>query len=81
MMGVQVFPQISGWLGGLPLLAPFHSLVAWTFAAFVIAHVYLTTTGARPLTSLQAMVNGWEEVEAHPPAEPGSALNPEKEST
>jgi thiosulfate reductase cytochrome b subunit len=66
MMGVQQFPQVAGWFGGLPLLAPFHSLVAWTFAAFIVGHVYLTTTGPRPLTSLQAMVNGWEEVEAHP---------------
>ncbi len=80
MMGVQAFPQVAGWFGGLPFLAPFHSLVAWTFAAFIVGHVYLTTTGPRPLTSLQAMVNGWEEVEAHPHAEPGSEPNPEKES-
>lgn len=66
MMGVQQFPQVAGWFGGLPFLAPFHSLVAWTFAAFIVGHVYLTTTGPRPLTSLRAMVNGWEDVEAHP---------------
>jgi thiosulfate reductase cytochrome b subunit len=65
MMGVQVLPQVASWLGGLPLLAPFHSLVAWTFAAFIVGHVYLTTTGPRPLTSIRAMMNGWEEIEAH----------------
>ncbi len=80
MMGVQAFPQVAGWFGGLPFLAPFHSLVAWTFAAFIVGHVYLTTTGPRPMTSLQAMVNGWEEVEAHPPAKSGSEPDPEKES-
>ena len=26
-------------------LAPFHTLIAWLFAAFVVLHVYLTTTG------------------------------------
>ena len=65
MMGVQLFPQGAAWLGGLPLLAPFHSMVAWTFAAFVVGHVYLTTTGPRPLTSIRAMMNGWEEIEVH----------------
>jgi thiosulfate reductase cytochrome b subunit len=80
MMGVQAFPQTAGWLGGLPFLAPFHSLVAWTFAAFIVGHVYLTTTGPRPMTSLQAMVNGWEEVEANSHAQPGSEPGPEEES-
>jgi len=74
MMGVQMFPQVAAWLGGLPLLAPFHSLVAWTFAAFIVGHVYLTTTGPRPLTSIRAMMNGWEEIEAH--AEQSAGENP-----
>ena len=60
MWGVQSFPQISAWLGGLPFLAPFHSLVAWSFAAFIIAHVYLTTTGHEPLANMKAMMMGWE---------------------
>jgi thiosulfate reductase cytochrome b subunit len=65
MWGVQQWPQIAGWFGGLPYLAPFHSLVAWTFAAFIVGHVYLTTTGQRPLTSIKAMMDGWEDVEVH----------------
>jgi len=77
MMGVQMFPQVAAWLGGLPLLAPFHSLVAWTFAAFIVGHVYLTTTGLRPLTSIRAMMNGWEEIEAH--AEESAGNNPPAE--
>jgi thiosulfate reductase cytochrome b subunit len=63
MWGVQAFPHISQGLGGLPFLAPFHSLVAWSFMAFIIAHVYLTTTGHEPLASLKAMMLGWDEVE------------------
>ena len=64
MWGVQRWPEIAGWFGGLPILAPFHSLVAWMFASFIVAHVYLTTTGPEPLTGIKAMINGWEDVEA-----------------
>jgi thiosulfate reductase cytochrome b subunit len=68
MWGVQRWPEIAGLLGGLPFLAPFHSLVAWTFGAFIVAHVYLTTTvGHEPLAGIKAMMHGWEDVE-HPEA-------------
>jgi thiosulfate reductase cytochrome b subunit len=63
MWGVQGWPQVANWFGGLPFLAPFHSLVAWLFAAFIIAHVYLTTTGHEPLANIKAMMLGWDEVE------------------
>ncbi|MBN2386774.1 MAG: cytochrome b/b6 domain-containing protein [Anaerolineales bacterium] len=66
MWGVQKWPQYARFLGGLPGLAPFHTLIAWTFAAFIVAHVYLTTTGGpQPLDSIKAMVTGWEEIEVH----------------
>lgn len=65
MWGVQSFPQISTLLGGLPLLAPFHSLVAWLFSTFIVVHVYMTTTGATPLEAMRGMVTGWEEIEEH----------------
>ena len=66
MWGVQKWPSVAGVLGGLPGLAAFHTLVAWLFAAFILAHVYLTTTGGtRPLDSIKAMVTGWEDVEIH----------------
>jgi thiosulfate reductase cytochrome b subunit len=65
MWGVQRWPEIAGTFGGLPFLAPFHSLVAWTFASFIVGHVYLTTTGYEPLSGMKAMVTGWEEVETH----------------
>ena len=37
MWGVQRWPQMADRLGGLPLLAPFHTLIAWSFVAFIIA--------------------------------------------
>lgn len=63
---VQKFPAIQNSLGGLPFLAPFHTLTAWLFAAFIVGHVYLTTTaGPKPLDGIQAMVTGWEDMEVH----------------
>ena len=63
MWGVQQWPELANLLGGLPVLAPFHSLIAWTFAGFIVGHVYLTTTGPEPLTAINAMVTGFEDVE------------------
>jgi thiosulfate reductase cytochrome b subunit len=65
MWGVQKWPEVANLFGGLPFLAPFHSLIAWTFATFILGHVYLTTTGATPLEAMRAMVTGYEEVEVH----------------
>lgn len=62
MWAVQKFPDIAG---GLPFLAPFHSLTAWLFGTFTVVHVYMTTTGATPLEAMRAMVTGYEEVEEH----------------
>ncbi|NTU65844.1 MAG: hypothetical protein HGB05_21165, partial [Chloroflexi bacterium] len=65
MWGVQRWPDIAGLLGGLPVLAPFHTLVAWLFASFIVAHVYLTTTGVTPAADIRAMITGWEDMEVH----------------
>jgi thiosulfate reductase cytochrome b subunit len=65
MWGVQQWPGIASMLGGLPFLAPLHTLIAWLLATFVVAHVYLTTTGATPTEDIKAMVTGWENVPAH----------------
>lgn len=70
MWGVQRFPDLANAAGGLPFLAPFHTIIAWMFAAFIVAHVYLTTTGHQPTAGIQAMMNGWEDVEIpHNPEE------------
>ena len=63
MWGAQRWPDISNRLGGLPFLAPFHTLIAWLFASFIVMHVYLTTTGHKPLAGIEAMMLGWDEVE------------------
>ena len=65
MWGAQQFPDAADAVGGLPLLAPFHSLTAWMFVSFIIVHVYMTTTGHTPLAGIKAMVTGWDEVEVH----------------
>ncbi len=67
MWGVQKWPAVSDMLGGLTILAPVHSLLAWLFATFIVGHVYLTTTGATPLEATRAMITGWEEIEVHEP--------------
>ena len=58
--GAQRWPVVDGWLGGLAFLAPLHAFGAWMFAAFLLMHMYLTTTGSTPLANIQAMVVGWE---------------------
>jgi len=42
----------------------FHTMAAFMMLLFLIAHVYLTTTGHTPLAHIKAMITGWEEVEA-----------------
>jgi thiosulfate reductase cytochrome b subunit len=86
MWGVQKWPQIASMFGGLPFLAPFHSLVAWTFGAFIVGHVYLTTTGHEPLGSIKAMINGWEDMEELDQPQtaesgPAEGLQPQASST
>jgi thiosulfate reductase cytochrome b subunit len=64
--GMQRWPQLAAALGGLPLLAPVHTLLAWAFAAFIVMHVYLTTAaGETPGAGIRSMISGWDEVEVH----------------
>jgi thiosulfate reductase cytochrome b subunit len=50
-------------LGGLSLgsIAGLHTLAAYVMVAFMIAHIYLTTTGHTPLSNLKAMITGWRQ--------------------
>ena len=81
MWGVQRLPEIAERLGGLPFLAPFHTLVAWSFATFIVAHVYLTTTGHEPTAAIKAMMLGWDEVEVHTHEEEAGDLPLPEEAT
>ncbi len=65
MWGTQRWPELAQALGGLPFLAPVHTLLAWLFASFIVMHVYLTTTGHTATANIRAMVMGWDEVELH----------------
>ena len=49
-------------LGGLGTIAAVHVACAWAFAAFVVMHIYLATTGPTPTALIKAMVVGWEEI-------------------
>ena len=49
-----------GWLS-LEWVALFHVIAAFMMLLFVIAHVYLTTAGATPLSHIKARITGWEE--------------------
>lgn len=50
-------------LESLQLVAMFHTFGAFLLFAFVIAHIYLTTTAHKPLSAIKAMVSGWEEMD------------------
>ncbi len=63
MWGMQLWPAQAQMLGGLPVLAPIHSLIAWLLASFIVMHMYLTTTGHTVLGGVQSMMNGWDELE------------------
>jgi thiosulfate reductase cytochrome b subunit len=70
MWGAQRWPEVVARMGGLPWLAPFHTLIAWMFAAFLVAHIYLTTTGHTPTANIKAMTIGWDEIEVGDGATP-----------
>ncbi|MEN8228731.1 MAG: cytochrome b/b6 domain-containing protein [Bacteroidota bacterium] len=57
------YPNNPIQLGGLTNIAYLHTMGAFILLAFVIAHVYLTTTGDKPLTSIKAMLTGWEVID------------------
>ncbi len=57
------YPNNPIQLGGLTPIAYLHTIGAFILLAFVIAHVYLTTTGDKPLTSIKAMLTGWEVID------------------
>jgi len=63
LWGAQRWPDVIGRMGGLAALAAVHTMGSWIFIAFVVGHVYLTTTGHTPLGNIKAMITGWETVE------------------
>ena len=56
----EVWPGVIEALGGLGTLAKIHTAGAWLFAAFIVIHIYLTTTGPTPSAYIKAMITGWD---------------------
>jgi thiosulfate reductase cytochrome b subunit len=47
----------------LGTIALVHTAAAFMMLIFLIAHVYLSTTGHTPFAHIKAMITGWEELE------------------
>ena len=45
---------------GLEAIALAHTFAAYVLIAFMFGHIYLTTTGESPLSSIKAMITGYE---------------------
>jgi len=50
----------------LETVAVIHTLGGYLLLAFLVVHVYMTTTGQTLLSNIRAMVTGYEEVETEP---------------
>jgi thiosulfate reductase cytochrome b subunit len=61
----------------LELIALVHTLGAFFLIAFIIAHLYLITTGETVTSNIKAMITGYEELESHA-EEKNKELNEEK---
>ncbi len=57
------YPVKGFELESLQAVAVFHTFGAFLLFSFIIAHIYLTTTGHKPLSSIKAMLTGWEEMD------------------
>lgn len=57
--GAHYWPAFTNTIGGLPVLLPIHAIGSWFFLAFIIMHIYLTTTGHTPLANIKAMITGY----------------------
>ncbi len=58
---------LDAWLG-LEAVAWVHTGAAFLMLAFVIVHVYLTTTGHTVFAHIKTMITGWEDVPDEGPA-------------
>lgn len=62
---------------GLETIAAIHTAGAFLLVAFIVAHVYLITTGESVTSNLKAMLTGFEEIADEPAAgEPRAADAP-----
>jgi thiosulfate reductase cytochrome b subunit len=59
LWSATVRPDFLDRIGGLPLWGPLHALGAFFFLAFLVVHIYLTTTGPTPGEYLKQMIFGY----------------------
>ena len=64
----QRFDVVALNMGGLRTVALIHTAGAFLVLAFLIAHLYLITTGSTLTSNLKAMITGYEEVKDDPNA-------------
>ncbi len=61
------YPQSAGIqslnIESLGSIAILHTAGAFVLISFIIAHIYLITTGHSPTSNLKAMITGYEEIE------------------
>lgn len=50
-------------IGSVEPVALLHTIGAFLLIAFIVAHIYLTTTGHTPTSNIKAMITGWEDLE------------------
>lgn len=65
---LYLYPDCSNLIismGGLKIIAVFHYIMAFIFAAFLIIHLYLSTTGDTVFSNLISMFTGYEERKRH----------------
>lgn len=58
---LYLFYHTFGFIS-LETIAVIHTIGAFSLIGFMIAHIYLATTGHKPSTNFKAMVTGWEEM-------------------
>ncbi|MDD3686440.1 MAG: cytochrome b/b6 domain-containing protein [Bacteroidales bacterium] len=59
-MGGEIYSLNFGSVEPVALL---HTIGAFLLIAFIVAHIYLTTTGHTPTSNIKAMITGWEDLE------------------
>lgn len=57
----------------LESIAHWHTFGAFLLVAFLVIHVYMTTTGTTPISNIKAMVTGYEEVKETKGTNPAGA--------
>lgn len=57
---LERFGPIIDLLGGIRVVDGFHIVVAYVFAAFLVAHIYLSTLGHTFFSHFKAMIVGYE---------------------